>query len=1139
MVMQNSKIFFLYFRFYLELKSNALRDEQEINCLMILKQGTEILDQFTHRLADLCTEIDQPLLPQLEQLFPEKNFIDHELSVLKTFLNNNISVYLEKLLEYWKTREHINRVCGEFINLINQYNAPVTEKITILQNMLDITDQTSVEICSNAYQAYCIHYSEVYSKPMLQLIAQWSSSKELLEFLNSVEVNDADDLLEVVNDWDETLIDTKTVLDFVLLKRFLHQANKLIESTPAEKLLELNDIVACFEKVWEEIEFKNILNNFESCSKCLLSLERICTGSKNKELSKRKRILDIMKNSQFCFCVHRLKETISGIGYQFDVHMMDNNWEPISFDDLSALRDRARLIQYASSNLQNDIDDSIQQLRLFVIFVETIEVILESLTSLNAAGYPVVKQYSMSRRKFTCNDGHYNELNRFKSDLEAQLADWEKQLCTMYERCIDLTYFSYQQLWMVENSLYKQTVTASNDPGYHLLKYIGIDPHQIRLDLLPPLSKEPNSRLRNITQILNTQRSSRNFSRQEDGRISKKVFLIETSNKGILRAIYSLFHRKNIPVVANQLFYCTKDTNWMEIKAFIYRCFYSQTLHQLIQSELLSLVIQDKFAQLLNQLIEQNPRHIFLLGIITTIPITRLHIVNGLRAHHIMQTIHDQEMLSEEALANIIRSSINDNCTLVTSDIAGLGKSTYIRNEIRQRDKIRVKFPITGNVNIDALVERLCDKEIQLALSRIGIHIDIGPVENVQQLNEFLYSLVLFRCFRLGQVPVHIPIDIPIYIELDSSAYLLNLKKELVILQYLKTTHINRIDWNELESNSSTVQLVVNYLQAIEDETINSKDICEETISTLGESICIRLLQKHFLHKKNTEFISWTQLSIFIAVYYKLFSDFSKCSYLLVDPYYRSTLRLDILKGLLNSSDQFTSLSVGKVRRNQRSINDDEPIFLFNEAIIRWGDTKPFTVIFTATCNPLFVYKTVTDIPRSLIDAYRYYFRVINTKPMNRAVPSRSIFTLFKFSSTNDVAQAGTSPVKSAEEQLREFLIDHNTMTHEQFFLRLTELSTKYILKKSICKKCFRQYEYNSQQCTICSMENTLVRPDSWNSTGIEAFQKIIAEKLQSEYVLTADNYIKMLLIYLRVQSNLPVLIMGETGKRHTSCCYM
>jgi hypothetical protein len=40
-----------------------------------------------------------------------------------------------------------------------------------------------------------------------------------------------------------------------------------------------------------------------------------------------------------------------------------------------------------------------------------------------------------------------------------------------------------------------------------------------------------------------------------------------------------------------------------------------------------------------------------------------------------------------------------------------------------------------------------------------------------------------------------------------------------------------------------------------------------------------------------------------------------------------------------------------------------------------------------------------------------------------------------------------------------------------------------------------------------------------------------IAERLRSKYVLTSDNFIKMLLIYMRIQSGIPVLIMGETGK--------
>ena len=234
-------------------------------------------------------------------------------------------------------------------------------------------------------------------------------------------------------------------------------------------------------------------------------------GSTNKEQSKRRRILDIMKNSHFCFCVHRLKETVNGGEYQFDVQIMNSNWEPIFFDDLSELRDRTRLIQYASNNnsrLQNYTDDYIQQLRSFVSFVETIEVVLEYLASLNTAGYPVVKRYPMSKRTFTCNEGNYDELDKFKSSLEVQLVDWEKQLCIMYENCIDLTYFSYQQVLLVDNSLYNQTATAADDPAYHLFKFIGIDSQNIRAELLPIRSEEPNDRLQNMAQILNTQRIS-------------------------------------------------------------------------------------------------------------------------------------------------------------------------------------------------------------------------------------------------------------------------------------------------------------------------------------------------------------------------------------------------------------------------------------------------------------------------------------------------------------------------------------------------------------------------------------------------------------------------------------------------------
>jgi hypothetical protein len=471
---------------------------------------------------------------------------------------------------------------------------------------------------------------------------------------------------------------------------------------------------------------------------------------------------------------------------------------------------------------------------------------------------------------------------------------------------------------------------------------------------------------------------------------------------------------------------------------------------------------------------------------------------------------------------------------MVTSRISGLGKSTFIKDEIQRIGKTQITFPISGDMSIDTLMKRLRDGKIQSASSTVALHINIGPIENVQQLNEFLYSLIVFRCFRFGQIPVDVSADIPIYIELDSSSYLSRLVDEIVIFKYLQKKDIDSMDWNKLKSDSPTIQLVTNYLQAIDDETINTTEINAQTLVHLDQSTCIPLLQKHFLLKKNPEFISWIQLSIFTSVYHTLFSGFSNCGYFLVDNFGNSSsLRKDILNSLLNSSAQFTSLSVETVFRNQRSIHNNETVPAFSDAIIRWDKSQPFTVIFTDSNDPLFVYKKREDIPQSLVDALRLYYQLINKPHSVKTAVKRKISTLFtKRKSKNDVGQA-ISLMSTAEQQLQEFFIEPNQLTHEQFFLQLTALSTKYLIQKSICLICFKQYDYNEQQCTSCPIGSFLVRPSaSGKSEDIENFQKLIAAKLQSKYIITPDNYIKMLLIYLRVQSNLPVLIMGETGTR-------
>ena len=54
-----------------------------------------------------------------------------------------------------------------------------------------------------------------------------------------------------------------------------------------------------------------------------------------------------------------------------------------------------------------------------------------------------------------------------------------------------------------------------------------------------------------------------------------------------------------------------------------------------------------------------------------------------------------------------------------------------------------------------------------------------------------------------------------------------------------------------------------------------------------------------------------------------------------------------------------------------------------------------------------------------------------------------------------------------------------------------------------------------------------------------EGFIKLSLEEIVGKYVFTADNFIKMLLILLRIRANIPVIMMGETGCGKTSLIRM
>ena len=544
------------------------------------------------------------------------------------------------------------------------------------------------------------------------------------------------------------------------------------------------------------------------------------------------------------------------------------------------------------------------------------------------------------------------------------------------------------------------------------------------------------------------------------------------------------------------------------MRAFVYRCFFTKKYQVLIRPDLLSLLIQDKFFPLLNKLIVEYPTHPFRLGIITTKSASHIQLINAIKIRININILNDQDLLTKANFISQIQNMLHQ-CNIVTSRLSGLGKSRFIEKEGKRLGKQLIKFPIAGDIKADQIADRLRilhDKSLDASI----LHLDIGHVEDVHDLNELLYCLTLFRSFCFGQSAVNVPIETIIYIELASSPFI-EINEHLILCQCLKPICLNEVNWNELDCDSSKIQLVAKYLNGIATGTIKKTDIGLDNNDVIDRALCIQLIQNHFLQGKNLDFVTWTQLSIFITVFYSLFTGFSRCGHFLTEVVNQPQVRLDILQALLRSSDQFTSVSVEKVRKQQRSSlidNAETHMPELTNSIVRWENTQPFTLVFTASHDPLFVYKTVEDIPESLKSYFSDFHQAISqqtTQKTNRTIP----------------------PSKLVSDNM---FPDYNKLLHVQFFEKIALLSHKYF-NKTVCTKCFKQYPYNTQYCTECLTNESILQPSTFDNHDVEVFQTKIATLLETEYVLTPDNYVKMLLIYMRIQSGLPVLIMGETGK--------
>ncbi|CAF5147547.1 unnamed protein product, partial [Rotaria magnacalcarata] len=89
-------------------------------------------------------------------------------------------------------------------------------------------------LCFSTYEQYREQFEKKCSFNILTLFYYYGSSSDLFDFVDSLTADDVYNLQEAVNDWDETLVNTKTIFYFATVKNFLDRAYAAISDKQAQ-----------------------------------------------------------------------------------------------------------------------------------------------------------------------------------------------------------------------------------------------------------------------------------------------------------------------------------------------------------------------------------------------------------------------------------------------------------------------------------------------------------------------------------------------------------------------------------------------------------------------------------------------------------------------------------------------------------------------------------------------------------------------------------------------------------------------------------------------------------------------------------------------------------------------------------------
>ena len=1084
---------------------------------------------------DLYKEIEWLNLNINKNKLEKSDIIKLKASLSRQTKKKSLENIMTAILSFIKLYDNIksNDKDKEIFGKLEEYNKLLqkktsSEKLTEIIQYVEKTFKKNISLSNNSLN----------NNKIIEFFVEFNKNNDSFIFLKNKEYDQIGNIKEFLLDIDENDLNFSDLDEFVKVIRFL---NIDIKNSKNKFDLINNNLIT------------GIINE-EKCGDCLKNILKKIQKIKNflEKVSKGEegcftKIKRIMEKSYFETYFNEDKIEIIGVyekNASINLKNQNQNLIEKKNSDNPYIGQEQLENLYQKSFISKNQDNSIDGIKQFIHLYKNMIELTNILNKLyRYYGYPIPEkiQIDVEKKIIKCkvnkNDYKLNDLkNTFLNIYKNN--EIEKKI----EKTQEIRFFSGKQLFLINSSLknnkfneIKDLICCISDGkiknfknGYKYINNLEDKYDNMIKNIKNYLVEQLEYNKQTIENIYQNNKISNNFIKNLNG-----FYYYLRGNDVELFLLTMFFNITGKYPSNNNLLLCNKDTSFEEIQTFIKRAIYCeyQNFFVIAKCELLRLYKKKKLIrELKNKSSVQTKNAIVIVFSEEESDFHKL--ISKLKNINVFQ-------FEQYNTKNKMDNS-KENVEIVTSNCCGIGKSTYIENDI---NKEIIYFPLGGELNRKQLVDRIKTEIPNIDTNKNYIfYIILGQTKDIEILKEFIFKLLIFRrCDYNNNVKylssnVHIKIEIPN----DFINY-------FTYIKFLLLYKIHNISTLQNINLSKEAKIVTTFLSKYENNELLNKNIKSiDNECNPSQNQCQQLILKYI----GIDEPNFYQINIFIKILSHEFKIFNNCYGLSPKSLIVTGNSLDLRNIIINSLIKITKhFTIGpyedliknqeKTRQILNSKEDEKDIYIngalfLNINSISYDDINPSLVTFNKDENSITIITTCKEDTLEYKNLERLFIsQSFEYNKQFRYRIDRSVFTnklngnnfeddlriinylLNNNYNNNEINKGNKNKIN----------IDKNRAKNKEVEMNILNDSNNII-----------NDSFEKEKSKMPKLENVKnLGPDEilnkllifLNINGLKEFEK---KYLVGNYIYTPDNYIKVILILMRLRAKVPVIMMGETG---------